>query len=411
MNTKGFTVLELMVSVAIFSLMITGMAAALFQQQRQFNLTQDAVDVDQTGRAVLDYIATEIRNAGARQGKTFSLDFDNGGSGEDPQCSDNTADSGTVTTPPDCLEVYTWDITKGQDGNDLPSVPGDVLIFSLGPPLTLTLPDTWFTDDTGNPRTPPLIEDGDLIGVRSRFSLCNPDPLVDCIADPHLCTECAAILRVDINDQNQAVIDSASDIIEQNLQDGDFTDLSNFINNGTQRSFLPAIATTASELTIADSKTFRIDINQRELEMSQNFDANGEPTNFQPIAGGFDAPGIVDMQIVFNLQAPDGVITKVGVPSDTANRMFANFDELEAAANPALGSIQDIRSVEIYILVRSNTRPRKIFGGFFKQEIPNIGDVAQRTILDASTEPVEGFIYRVLSTTVYVRNLAREEFG
>ncbi|MDA2918973.1 PilW family protein [Desulfobacterota bacterium AH_259_B03_O07] len=411
MNTKGFTVLELMVSVAIFSLMITGMAAALFQQQRQFNLTQDAVDMDQTGRAVLDYIATEIRNAGARQGKTFSLDFENGGSGVLPEpCEDNTLDSGTVTTPPDCLEVYTWDITKGQKGNDLPSVPADVIVFSPGPPLVLTLPDTWFLDDTGNPRTPPLIETEDIIGVRSRLNLCNPDPAVNadkCITDPELCTECAAILRVDINDQNQAVIDSASDIIEQNLQDADFTDLNNFISN----FFIPKLARTASELTIADSKTFRIDINQRELEMSQSFDANGEPTNFQPIAGGFDAPGIVDMQIVFNLQAPDGVITKVGVPSDTANRMFADFDELEAAANPALGSIQDIRSVEIYILVRSNTRPRKIFGGFFKQEIPNIGDVAQRTVLDASTEPVEGFVYRVLSTTVYVRNLAREEFG
>jgi len=408
MNSKGMTIIELLISTAIFALVLSAMTVALLQQQRHFNLTQDAVDVDQTGRAVLDYIATEIRNAGARQGKTFSVDFENGGSGVLPDpCEDNTLDPGTVTTPPDCLTVFTWDITKGQNGNDLPSLPADVIVFSPGPPLVLTLPDTWFTDEDGNPRNPPLIETEDIIGVRSRLSLCNPDPTVNCVTDPHLCTECSVILRVDINDQNQAVIHLPSDIIEQNNQDTDFTDLSNFINN----FFISVFSSQPSEMTIVDSKTFRIDAIQHELEMSQSFDANGEPTNFQPIAGGFDAPGIVDFQLVFNIQGPDGVITKVGVPSDTANRMFADFDELEAAANPALGSIQDLRSVEIYLLVRSNTRPKKIFGGFHKQVIPAFGDVAQRTITDASAEPVEGFIYRILSTTVYVRNLAREEFG
>jgi len=407
MNSKGMTIIELLISTAIFALVLSAMTVALLQQQRHFNLTQDAIDVDQTGRAVLDYIATEIRNAGARQGKTFSVDFENGGSGVLPDpCEDNTLDSGTVTTPPDCLTVFTWDITKGQNGNDLPSLPADVIVFSLGPPLVLTLPDTWFTDENGNPRNPPLIEDEDIIGVRSRFSLCNPDPAVNCLTDPHLCTECSVILRVDINDQDRAEINDLTDIIEQNFQDDDFTNFPGFINN----NFINSFSAQASEITIADSKTFKI--NGNELEMSQNFDANGDPTNFQPIAGGFDAPGIVDMQLVFNIQGPDGVITKVGVPSDTANRMFADFEELEAEANPALGSIQDIRSVEIYILVRSNTRPKKMFGGFHKQVIPAFGDVAQRTVGDDdSAEPFEGYTYRVLSTTVYVRNLAREEFG
>jgi hypothetical protein len=109
----------------------------------------------------------------------------------------------------------------------------------------------------------------------------------------------------------------------------------------------------------------------------------------------------------------------VGLPSDTANRKFANFDELEdwIAAHPPpdpgskVGNVNDIRSVEIYLVVRSQTRPRKISGGFFKQNIPEIGDVSQKALSDNLADPVEGFIYRVFSTMVYVRNLAREEFG
>jgi prepilin-type N-terminal cleavage/methylation domain-containing protein len=424
MNSKGFTIVELLVSAAIFSLIITGMTLALLQQQRQYNITQDLVDVDHTARAALDYIASEVRNAGSRQGKTFSIDFENGGSGVDPQCDDNTTATG-IDSPPDCLTVYTWDITAGRDGDELPSVPGTVSIASAGPPLTLNLPPEWFKDSLGVDRDPPLIESGGLIGARSRFNLCypNPDPLapiVNCNSEPEKCTECSVILRVDINDQNQAEIDDLSDIVEQNFQEDDFGSISEFVDGvGGDDGFRQKLSRQASEVTIVEAKAFRVDLADRELEMSQSLDANGDPDQFQPIVGGPDAPGMVDLQFVFNIQGSDGVITKVGVPSNTANRQFANFDELddwlEAHPPPDLGSrvgnLNDIRSVEVYLVVRSQTRPRKISGGFFRQDIPEIGDVSQKALSDDLADPVEGYIYRVFSTTVYVRNLAREEFG
>jgi prepilin-type N-terminal cleavage/methylation domain-containing protein len=415
MNSKGFTIIELMVSAAIFSLIITGMTLVLLQQQRQYNITQDIVDVDHSARAALDYISSEIRNAGSRQGKTFSVDFENGGSGVTPQCDDNTTATG-IDSPPDCLTVYTWDITKGRDVDDMPSVPGTVSIASDGPPLVLNLPTEWFKDASGMDRNPPLIQDGGLIGARSRFNLCYPNPpgcvpgdacFVDCNTDPEKCTECSVILRVDINDQNQAVIDDVSDIVEQNFQGDDFADVSSFVSN----FFRPRLALQASEVTIAEAKAFRVDTTNRELEMSQTLDANGDPDQFQPIVGGADAPAIVDLQFVFNIQGADGVITKVGMPSDPAHRQFADFDELEAENNPSLGGFNDIRSVEVYLVVRSQTRPRKLSGGFFRQNIPGIGDVAAKDLSDNLPDPVEGYIYRVFSTTVYVRNLAREEFG
>ncbi len=419
MNSKGFTIIELMVSAAIFSLIITGMTLVLLQQQRQYNLTQDIVDVDHSARAAVDFISSEVRNAGSRQGKTFSIDFENGGSGVDPQCDDNTTATG-IDSPPDCLTVYTWDITEGRDGDDMPSVPGTVSIASDGPPLVLNLPTEWFKDASGVDRDPPLIKDGGLIGARSRFNLCypNPDPLapiVNCNSEPEKCTECSVILRVDINDQNQAEIDSVSDIVEQNFQEADFADVSSFVTNFLR----PRLALQASEVTIAEAKTFRVDLTNRELEMSQTLDANGDPDQFQPIVGGLDAPAIVDLQFVFNIQGADGVITKVGVPSNTANRQFANFDELDdwLEAHPPpdpgsrVGSLNDIRSVEVYLVVRSQTRPRKLSGGFFRQNIPAIGDVLEKKLSDNLPDPVEGYIYRVFSTAVYVRNLAREEFG
>ena len=73
MNDKGFTMIELLISVAIFALVIGGLTLALTQQQKQNNVTQEAVDLDQTARATLDYLSTEVRNAVSRQRKCFSL--------------------------------------------------------------------------------------------------------------------------------------------------------------------------------------------------------------------------------------------------------------------------------------------------------------------------------------------------
>ena len=119
--------------------------------------------------------------------------------------------------------------------------------------------------------------------------------------------------------------------------------------------------------------------------------------------------GIVDMQFVFNLQDENGAVTKVGVPLDANNNKFPDFSD-----STLTGREQDIRSVEIYIVVRSRIKPYKQSGGQFKTVIPVLGDVGERTVGAPSAitnEPEEGYIYRTLSTTIYMRNHAREEFG
>src|SRR3989337_4140016 len=423
MNNKGVTMIELLIVVAIFSLILTGLTIAFIQQQRLSNFTQEAIDVDQTGRTALDYIASIVRNAAARQGKTFSMSFENGGSTADPtRCEDNTGDdAGSVDNTPDCLTIFTWDITKGEyvdpvtNERKFPSIAASVTVASAGPPLVLQLPEKWFKDDSGNPLAQPLLEAGDLLGFRSRIILCTPDSTVSCVATPHLCTECAAILRVDSVDSatQQATIDNVDDIIEQNFQELDFAvdEMATFINN----FFLPVINTYSNEMTIVQAQTFTIDPADRQLLLRQN-----EAGNFQPIAGPLDAnspdaSGIVDLQFVFNLQRADGGMTKVGVPLDAANCRFPNFDELENEIGldpntPCRSGEKDIRTIEIYLLVRSRVRPTLVQGKFTPlQSVPAIGDVLERDTNHASLG--EGFMYRLFSTVVYIRNMAREEFG
>src|SRR5713226_5292187 len=115
MNNRGFTMVELLIATAIFAIILTGLTVAFIQQQKQSNFTQEDVDLDQTGRAALNYIASEIRNTTARQGKPFSLVFINGGSLTTGCATTNTTNPGTVNSPPDCLTIFTWDITRGEN--------------------------------------------------------------------------------------------------------------------------------------------------------------------------------------------------------------------------------------------------------------------------------------------------------
>ena len=416
MNNKGYTMIELLIVVAIFSLILTGLTIAFIQQQRLSNFTQEAIDVDQTGRAALDYIASIVRNAAARQGKTFSIDFVNGGSTGDPdiRCTDETVSPGSVDSPPDCITIFTWDITRGQNGSNFPSTAGIVTVASAGPPLVLQLPAEWFQGSNliGETSSP---TDNILLGFRSRVILCSPDPTVNCGLTPSLCTECAAILRATIDgDTQQATIaNDVNEIIDQNFQDVDFADMPTFINN----FFLPVINTYSNEMTIGELHTFAIDPDDWQLKLRQNVTGG-----FQTIAGPSDlnspdAPAISDLQFVFNLQRADGGMTKVGVPLlvDAANCRFPDFDALENEigadpVTPCRSGEKDIRSVEIYLLVRSRVRPTLVQGKFTPlQSVPAIGDVLERDTDHASLG--KGFMYRLFSTTIYVRNMAREEFG
>lgn len=405
-SDRGFTMVELMISVSILAIIITGMTIALNQQQKQFRMTKESVDVDQTARATLDFLASEIRNAGARQGKSFAIRFFNGGSGGDEPCTEDTDDAGSVDSPPDCITIYTWDITRGQDSGNLPSVPGLIQVTGSNP-LVFSLPNEWFPD--GNIIIGETEEDAEiLLGLRSRVAICNPDSTVNCLLEPERCTECSVIVRATVDgNTKRATVDSVDDIVEYNLPVETFSGISDFVNgvsvNGLSYGLIPTFTDKPSEITIVDAKTLRVD----PLDKMLLLERNGEDA--QPISGGPDAPGIVDLQFVFNLQDANGGITKVGIPLSQINGSFPDFQ-----SSALFGREQNIRSIEIYLVVRSKVKPRTMQGGQVRHTIPAIGDVPERTVDSPSTvtnDPQEGFTYRLLSTTIYLRNHAREEFG
>jgi prepilin-type N-terminal cleavage/methylation domain-containing protein len=451
MNNKGFTIIELLISAAILSFLIAGMVIMLLQQQRQFNFTKEISDIDTTGRTLLNFIASEIRNSGARQGKAFSLKFINGGSDPDNLCEQNStqqdySDEGTIDSAPDCIGIYTWNLTAGMtnenDGINLPSTTETTLFYSYngGTQIEINLPENYFDGDTfigktyetnqeidnedgGENPVPVTVPRDILLGFRSRQSLCNPniDLQHECLTNTKKCSECAMILRASLTPGERKA--NAYEVVEHNFPKSLFENATNFNSyitgeqdqegDGQIFGFIPSIANTPHEFNIVQSKYFRIDTESRGIEMAQNLG------DYITIAGGIDgnnnqnileAPGIVDLQFVFNLEDPDGGVTRVGVCEDG----YCDFNKQDTR-----GREQDIRSVDINLVLKSKIKPQKQSGGFYEQRIPAIADVAARFApkphesegegQSKFNEPQNGFIYRVFSTTVYLRNLAREE--
>ncbi len=469
MNNKGYTIIELLISAAILSFLIAGMVIMLLQQQRQFNFTKEISDIDTTGRTLLNFIASQIRNSGARQGKAFSLKFINGGSDPGNLCIQTSTqdlipnnNTGTVDSPPDCIALYTWDLTagmtNGNDGINLPSTTETTLfyVYNGSTELIINLPESYFVGNTFIGKTYQSNQDGNdedeevkneenppppprdiLLGFRSRTMLCNPNIELQhqCGSNPKLCSECAMIFRASLNTAERKA--NAYEVVEHNFPNSLFINATfdSYISGiegpveiGQNFGFIPSIAKTPLEFNIIQSKYFRIDTLTRGMEMAQNLG------NYTIIAGGNDGdnagntletPGIVDLQFVFNLQNPDGSTSRVGkcnfsedpaevVCNDETAGVFSDFNQVETK-----GREQDIRSVDINLVLKSKIKPQKQAGGFYEQRIPPIADVGERIAPkpDGSdddgqsefNEPQNGFIYRVFSTTVYLRNFAREE--
>jgi hypothetical protein len=239
----------------------------------------------------------------------------------------------------------------------------------------------------------------------------------------------------------QATIDSIDDIFAENLP-VTFTSVDQLVNgididpvddDPTIHGLIQSITIQPSEISVVKTKTFRLNPAKRELQLSED----GQP--FETIAGGeigtpggLESPGIVDMQFVFHLQDPDGRTSRVGICedgtcNDTDERIFDDFSEdivivddyYEASGGGSddltccTNRQHDIRAVEIYLVMKSKGKPRKLNGSLITSDIRPIADVAERDIDTPSnlSEPEDGFIYKVFSTTVYMRNLSTEDYG
>lgn len=91
MNKKGFSLVELLIVIAIGGILIASLASVFVSQSRTYTIYSDIGEVQYTAKAVLDFIAREIRMAGSglrdknyyfKNGTTFtvisSINSDNG---------------------------------------------------------------------------------------------------------------------------------------------------------------------------------------------------------------------------------------------------------------------------------------------------------------------------------------------
>ena len=131
-NQAGFTLVELLVSMAIISIVVTGIVTSRMSQQNQSITQQQAVDVQQTVRAALSMMVQELRMAGY---KTQNDNFDVGissmgdgtvgnaftvaytGEGKDDGI-DNDTDS-SIDEADETDIVYLKSISYWLDGTDL----------------------------------------------------------------------------------------------------------------------------------------------------------------------------------------------------------------------------------------------------------------------------------------------------
>ncbi len=347
-NNKGFSLLELLITVAITGILIIAITLLFSEQKKQSDYIIELSYIDSTGKSMLDFLASEIRNAGAATGPGGAIAFSDGGG--------NGADS---------ITIYRRDIDDFLIGN-IPPV--------LYPPSAMNLVPPLLTIDA--PLLSSQQENGDNIylSLRSPQNLCGPS---DCNLNPNNCSECIAIY-------NATVISTIPTRIDATITNT--VVISNF-NANDPNEFNRKISNNVVEMGMVKKLEFQIQ--DRLLGVEENDDGTFLPIGGYNSGGEGTDVGVEDLQFVFHLD--DGSIVGTGT-------------------NSIIGSEHKIRSVDIFLVLSSRWRVQGNKGPLDPQEVPAIANVGRRIVDTSSSPPPRslemGYIYRVFRTSVYLRNFS-----
>ena len=137
-NENGFSLIELMIAIAIFGIVVAGIVTAFREQLKSHNTQQEILAMQQNIRAAMYYMTRELKNAGldpsgdtnagitnaTAQSITFSMDF-TGGTGTNGVDDDgdgiiDEADEpfwdGTLNGP---NEIITYTLSNDSDANGI----------------------------------------------------------------------------------------------------------------------------------------------------------------------------------------------------------------------------------------------------------------------------------------------------
>lgn len=117
---NGFTLIELMISIAIFSIVIAGIVTAFHEQLKSHNTQQQILSMQQNARAAMYYMTRELKNAG----------LDPTGSATD---ATSTAAAGITNAQANTI-TFAMDFTGGTAGNGVDD-DGDTIIDEADEPF------------------------------------------------------------------------------------------------------------------------------------------------------------------------------------------------------------------------------------------------------------------------------------
>ncbi|MDA3834879.1 MAG: prepilin-type N-terminal cleavage/methylation domain-containing protein [Spirochaetales bacterium] len=179
-NPKGFTLIELLVAIVIFGMVIAGIVTSKIRQQGQGISQQQAVEMQQTVRAVIYLISRELRTAGFNPefqkhdtgittATATSLTFnrvasDDGDNNDGDSETDEAGELDTITyTFQDSDADGDYDITVEYNGGG-----AQLIAENIEPPDPLVPMDRMFIyfDQTGVETTAPT----DVTSIRIRIT-------------------------------------------------------------------------------------------------------------------------------------------------------------------------------------------------------------------------------------------------
>ncbi|RWX42938.1 type IV pilus assembly protein PilW [Candidatus Electrothrix aarhusensis] len=136
-ENKGFTLVELLIAMAISGILVTSMYSVYTLQQRSYTVQDQVSEIQQKARAALDIMTREIRMATYDPGKNCAATIHP--SSNETKLVFDTCDPGDDLCP-ECRVTFEWDdatdtlqMTKDQGRDDAsdPSLPLDNLLLTI----------------------------------------------------------------------------------------------------------------------------------------------------------------------------------------------------------------------------------------------------------------------------------------
>jgi type IV pilus assembly protein PilW len=157
-NNRGFTLVEMMISVAIFGIVMTGIYQTYDSQQKTYIIQEHVIDMQQNHRTALYFLGQELRMAGY-----------------DPTSKAGVSTAGIDSPGFNTAKIAEFEITMDLDGDrDVPMAQNEIIRYALtndddGDGISDSIDENWVnsgaecnlgreTNDNGSATLPDVLQ-------------------------------------------------------------------------------------------------------------------------------------------------------------------------------------------------------------------------------------------------------------